>query len=114
MTVWIFDENLLWSTRLQKGVESMGLESIVSTNLPDQSESAGIAIVNLGSKKCPPETFIPALRERGDYVIAHAGHKEKELLDLAKQFQVNHVVTNGELTHKLPQIIKSAMGNLES
>ena len=39
-------------------------------------------------------------------MIAHAGHKEKELLELGKDLEVDRLATNSELTYKLPQILE--------
>jgi hypothetical protein len=61
--------------------------------------------VNLGSKNPDPTQLVSALKERGVYTIAHAGHKETELRELGLKLNVNKLATNGELTYKLDKIL---------
>jgi hypothetical protein len=49
----------------------------------------------------------PSLKKRGVFTLAHAGHKEKDLIALGKQHQVDRIATNGEITHKFESIIAS-------
>lgn len=41
----------------------------------------------------------------GVKTIAHAGHKEKELLATGEAAGVDLVVTNGTITHKLGEVL---------
>ena len=41
-------------------------------------------------------------------VIAHAGHKEKDLLEMGRQAGSDHVATNGELTFKIELLLTAA------
>ena len=101
MTVLIFEDNLMWGPRLKLSVTGAGHEPIVFSKPPDEIPPADAAIVNLGSTVFSVDELVPALRSQGIYVIAHAGHKEKELLDLGKRIQCDRLATNSELTHKI-------------
>ncbi len=105
VTVWIFDENLLWSSRLKSGVTGLGHEAVLADRLPEGEITGDIAIVNLGSQAMPPAVLVPYLRVRGFKVLAHAGHKEQSLLELGRDSGADLVVTNGELTHKLGDVL---------
>ena len=105
MKVWIFESNLMWSSRFVNTVQGSGHEAVVATSIP--SGTADAAIVNLGDHNVA--ATVTALTQRGIYTIAHAGHKEKDLIELGKQIQVNRVATNSEITNKLPQMLDEAM-----
>jgi len=75
-------------------------------------EGVQVAIVNLGSRAMDPAALVDALREKGVYVIAHAGHKEKELHELGRTLGCDRLATNSEITHKLPQLLEEASGRL--
>ena len=105
MTILIFDENLLWSSRLKSGVEGTGNTAVVIDRMPLEPISADIAIVNLASRAMPAETLIPLLKTQNIKVVAHAGHKEKPLLLVGQDSGADLVVTNGELTNKLAEIL---------
>jgi len=104
MRVLIYEDNLMWSSRLVKSVSSLGHEAILRTKV-DAEDSGDVAIVNLGSMTLKPEELVPILRERGIKVVAHAGHKEKELHELGRDLECDRLVTNSELTFKLAQIL---------
>lgn len=104
MRVLIYEDNLMWSSRLVKSVSALGHEAILRTK-PDVADTADVAIVNLGSASLKPETIVPLLREQGIKVIAHAGHKEKDLHALGRDLGCDRLATNSELTFKLAQIL---------
>jgi len=103
------DENLVWSERLRLGAVALGHECVVLHG-PGSAPTAEIAIVNLGSQAFPAAEWIPRLREGGAKVVAHAGHKERTLLDQGRSSGADLTVTNSELTHKLGDILERAMG----
>jgi hypothetical protein len=105
MTVWIFESNLIWSSRFVNTAKGSGHEAVVTTAIPKGIADA--AIVNLSDPNVA--TIVATLNERGIYTIAHAGHKEKELIELGKQIKVDRVATNSEITNKLPQMLDDAM-----
>lgn len=103
MKVLLLENNLFWSQRLRMGVRHLGGEALL--NQPEAE--VDVAIVNLA--EVDPST-IKMLKGRGCFVIGHAGHKEKDLIERGRAAGCDRVVTNGALTHKLEQILKEATG----
>jgi len=107
MKILYCDENLLWTSRLKLSIQALGHEPIqlkLGSEIPDGVE---VAIVNLGMEAELLKSTIENFKEKGIIVIGHAGHKEKNLLQLGKDFGVDRLATNSELTNKLGQIIET-------
>ena len=102
MTVLIFERNLLWSVRLQKALATLGHEARVVEAVPEGG--ADLAIVNL-SEGDRIEGLVEELRGRGVAVLAHAGHKEKELMALGKALGVDRLATNGQMANDLAGVL---------
>src|ERR1700733_6205702 len=102
MKVWIFEDNLMWSSRLVQTLKVLGHEATVLKAIPD-SESADVAILSLASPTF--SELVPALKSKGVYTIGHAGHKEKDLLKLGREAGVDKVATNSELTFKIEGLL---------
>ena len=104
MTIWIFEPNLLWSSRLSNALKKLGHDAKVVTEIsPDAT--ADVAILNLGSNALPAAELAPKLHQLGVETIAHAGHKETELLELGRDLGIDKLVTNSELTFKIENIL---------
>lgn len=101
MRILIIERNLLWSARLANAARGLGHEAVVVDTLPATIE-ADVAIINLAE---PDPRVVQPLKAAGAKVLAHAGHKEQDRLELGRQAGCDLVVTNGELTHKLPEIL---------
>ncbi len=107
MKILYCDENLLWTSRLKLSIAALGHDPFqhkVGDALP---EGIDVAIVNLGLEESKLKIAIDDFKAKGISVIGHAGHKEKELLQLGKDFGVDRLATNSELTHKLAQILET-------
>ncbi|MBC8064866.1 MAG: hypothetical protein H7Y17_08555 [Chlorobia bacterium] len=105
MRVLIFEDNLMWGPRLAKSVQAFGHEPLVIAKLREALPTGDLAIVNLGSLSMPASDLVPRLKAAGFKVLAHAGHKEKELHDLGRDLGCDRLATNSEITHKLEQIL---------
>ena len=105
MTVWTFESNLMWSSKLRQSLRILGHECVLLKDVPAEG-TADVAIVNLGEGE--PKTLIASLTERGVPTIAHAGHKEKELHDLGREAGATLLATNSEISHKLPDLLEKA------
>lgn len=103
--MWVFESNLMWSARLTNSLRKLGHEAGVLSEVPTD-QTADVAILNLGEAGAPE--LIARLRELGVVSIAHAGHKERELLDVGRDSGADIVSTNSELTYKLPQLLERA------
>jgi hypothetical protein len=68
--------------------------------------SADVAILNLSSPAF--SDLVAALKSAGVYTIGHAGHKEKDLLQLGREAGCDAVATNSELTFKLEKLLAAA------
>ena len=102
MTVWTFEQNLMWSSKLRQSLRMLGHECLLLREVPAEG-TADAAIVNLGEGD--PKALLAALAARGIPTVAHAGHKEKELHDLGRESGATLLATNSEITHKLPDIL---------
>ena len=105
MRILVFEDNLMWSARLKKTINSLGHETILLGSIPAALPSADAAIVNLGSSTMDAQLLVPKLKEAGVYVVAHAGHKEKQLQELGKTLACDKLASNSELTFKLKEIL---------
>jgi hypothetical protein len=103
--VLIFEDNLMWAPRLKKSAASFGHRAEVLAKIPNEIPDGDIAIVNLSSKTLPAADLVPKLRLAGIKVLAHAGHKEKELLALGQDLGCDRLATNSEITHNLEKIL---------
>ena len=105
MTVWAFESNLMWSSKLRQSLRILGHECVLLKEVPAEG-TADVAIVNLGEGD--PKALIAALKGRGVPSIGHAGHKEKELHDLGRDAGASLLATNSEIAHKLPDLLEKA------
>ena len=104
MKVLVYEDNLMWSARLQKTLAALGHEaSVVARPEPRDGDAA---IVNLGAPAFQPAELVPALRARGVHVIGHAGHKELELHELGREVGCDTLATNRELTYQLERLLR--------
>jgi hypothetical protein len=94
----------VWSARFLQLLRNLGHQPVVPKSAEDW-EGAEVAIVNLASEVFKAEEIVPAAKKQGIYVIAHAGHKESQLLDLGKQLDCDKVASNSEVTYKLEQLL---------
>ncbi|MER3496219.1 MAG: hypothetical protein C4320_05110 [Armatimonadota bacterium] len=101
MTVLLFERNLLWSVRLRNAFAALGHEARTG----NEAAPADLAVVNLSEGDRVAEV-IAGLKELGVPILAHAGHKEKELMRLGKELGVERLATNGQLASDLPDLLQ--------
>jgi hypothetical protein len=101
LTVLILEDNLLWSSRLRQSVAAAGHDPVVSSTV----QACDVAILALNRTSLAED--VASLRSLGAFVMGHAGHKEKALLEAGREAGCDRLVTNGELAHKLPQILEA-------
>jgi DNA-binding NarL/FixJ family response regulator len=104
--VLVLETNLMWSVKLSKALGALGHEATVAPK-PVEGEF-DVVIVNLGDPAVDWAERVAELHARGMRVIAHAGHKEKELIELGRQAGCDVLATNSELTHKLADVLARA------
>jgi hypothetical protein len=111
MTVLVFEDNLIWSSRLVKSLKALGHTPIVRIKPDSSSSDAQVAIVNLGSEGLDPEKLVPALNAAGIHTIGHAGHKETELLEFGRSAGCKTLATNSQLTFKLESLLAAVQSS---
>lgn len=104
--VLVLEADLIWSSKLSVVLKGLAIPFRVESRLPNDLSNYAVAIVSLGSRLVNPKIVIPALLNAKIPVIAHAGHKESELLQLGKDLHATQVVTNGSLARSLPTILR--------
>ena len=104
MKVLLLEDNLLWSVRTRKGLETLGCKVVVSSK--GEVQECDLAIVNLGAQAFDALKAVEALKKGGVRTIGHAGHKEKELLEKGKKAGCDEVVSNSTLAHKLASLVE--------
>lgn len=105
MKILVFEENLMWSSRLVKTLTAFGHTAVLSRDLPVNADGASVAVINLSTKDPAPGVLVERLHELGIKVIAHAGHRETELLALGQESGADVLATNREITYKLPELV---------
>ncbi|MCH8274963.1 MAG: hypothetical protein IH851_09250 [Armatimonadetes bacterium] len=106
MKVLIVERNLIWTARLSKAVAASGHEGVVVSGIGEELPATDLAIVNLSDPALRPFECVEKLRSAGVPVLGHAGHKEKELWEKGRDAGCDRIVSNGEITFKLPEILK--------
>jgi len=104
LKVLILEDNLIWSGRLRPALRALGHEGEFVTAVPGSLE-ADVAIINLSSPRLDPFDAVRKFREKGLFVIGHAGHKEKDLWEKGREAGCSRIVSNSELTFKLESIL---------
>ena len=114
MKVLLLEDNLIWSVRTRKGLESLGHEVAVMARLKHDLPAADLAIVNLGARSFDPFEAIEGLRARGTRVLGHVGHKEKDLWRQGEDAGCDQVVSNGSLANRLKAVLDEALATKDT
>lgn len=96
---------------MARSLTALGYEADVRRDPPGDEEQADAAIINLSWTRPGPEELVAKLHASRIPVIAHAGHREKELIELGKAAGADVLATNSELTFKLPQLLEKLLGD---
>ncbi|MBN8690067.1 MAG: hypothetical protein J0L72_04645 [Armatimonadetes bacterium] len=111
MKVLVFEDNLVWSSRLLQTLRHLGHEPTLMKCEEFEPNGAEVAIVNLGSGTLPAAQIVPKLKAFGVHVIGHSGHKEKGLQASGAELGCDQVVSNSQLTFKLDQLLANISGS---
>ncbi|MBL8060098.1 MAG: hypothetical protein JNK63_05195 [Chthonomonas sp.] len=110
MRVAVYEDNLIWSSRLAVSLRALGHEPIVlrqvDAPLPD---GAGLAIVNLTSPTLDAQRVLSNLGRRV-FIIGHGGHKELGELPQALKSACDLVTTNGTLSMRFESVMSQVPG----
>lgn len=113
MRVLILEDNLMWGARLAQTVRGLGHEAVL-LDKPLADWEGDVAIVNLGSDRLRADELVPALHAAGVYVIGHAGHKERPLLQFGRESGCDQVVSNSTLTFKLDELLATVSASRQA
>lgn len=105
MVVLLYEDNLMWSEKLRKTVVGLGHTPVVMNRPNQETPPAQVAIVNLGITMWDAAQLVKDLQARGIKVVGHAGHKEKETLQVGKEIGCDYLATNSETTFKLDKVL---------
>ncbi|MFI5386908.1 MAG: hypothetical protein ACHQ50_12405 [Fimbriimonadales bacterium] len=97
----------MWSARLVQSLRKLGHEPLLRSKMPDDPEGAKAAIVNLGDQGLDAKTLVARLHDLGVPVIAHAGHKERDLHELGLEAKAEILASNSQITFKLAELLSS-------
>jgi hypothetical protein len=110
--VVILENDLMWSVRLQKRMQSLGYDAQVIDRWTDEIPYTDIAVINMRSREFPLEKTVDLLKEKKVFILGHVGHKESDLILLGKNLNIDKIVTNSMMIHKLEEILKEISDNL--
>jgi CheY-like chemotaxis protein len=106
LKVLLLEDNLMWSVRTRKGLESLGHEVLVAQSVDEELPHVDIAIVNLGARAFDPYDAVRRLKLANNRVIGHVGHKEKDLWQRGEEAGCDRVVSNGSLANRLAAVLQ--------
>ena len=100
MKVFLYDANLILSSRLSNQIKNAGYELVDKESIGE----ACIAIVNLES----PEglDILTELKEKGIKVVGYCGHKNLTLIQKAQRLGADLVVPNSQIIENLRDILE--------
>jgi len=105
MKVLVLETNLMWVSRLKLSITALGHEPVFGSILPADLNGYGLAILNLAGPSGLEET-VARLKEANIPIIAHAGHKEKELMELGASLGIDILASNSEMTNSLGKVLE--------
>lgn len=108
MRVLVYEDNLIWSSRLVQALKGLGHEAVLITD--SRVDSGDAAIVNLSSPRLQPRELVSSLIASGVKVVGHAGHKEKDLHEMGRAAGCLYVASNSELSFKLDLVLERVAG----
>lgn len=114
MQIDIVETNLMFASRLQRVLKSLGHETRLfgSTEQLLHSERVpDVVLVNVGHAFFDGLAVVRALREAGiaSVIIGYAGHREKEKHRLALEAGCDLTGTNRQVTQRLEPLIQRAV-----
>jgi hypothetical protein len=105
MHIALYENNLLWSVRLQRAAIQLGHTCTIMQEPDLPAVMPHLAIINLSVEKFVDAELIAELKSAGSTVVGHAGHSEKLLHHQGRDAHIDHLVTNGALANDLPSVL---------
>lgn len=114
MLIDVVETNLMFASRLQRVLKSLGHETRLFASAAQLLNSERVpdgVLVNVGNAFFDGVAVVRALREAGiaSVIIGYAGHREKEKHRLALEAGCDLTGTNRQVTQRLEPLIERAM-----
>ncbi len=100
MKVFLYDTNLILSSRISSQIKSLGYELVEK----DNAREACVALVNLEGPK--GLEVLKELKEKGVKVVGYCGHKNLPLIQKAQELGADLVVPNSQVAANLKEILE--------
>ncbi len=100
MKVFLYDTNLILSSRISSQIRSLGYELVGK----DKAEEACVALVNLEGPK--GLEILKELKGKGVKVVGYCGHKNVQLIRKAQELGADLVVPNSQVVGNLQEILE--------
>jgi len=110
MNVLVLETNLMWVSKLRLSLTGLGHTAVFQRDVPSDLSGFDLAIVNLGEEPARLASVVQTLQGAGVPILAHAGHKEKELHELGHSLGITALATNSEMANSLERVLLSFSG----
>jgi DNA-binding response OmpR family regulator len=113
MQIDAIETNLMFASRLQRTLKSLGHETRLFTSaesLLAAGKEPDLVLVNVGNAFFDGLEAVRSLREAGvPLIVGYAGHREKEKHRLAREAGCHLTGTNREVMQRLEPLIQRAI-----
>ncbi len=100
MRVFLYDTNLILSSRLSSQLRNLGYEVVKDRDVKEVC----VALINLEEPK--GLELVKELKGKGISVVGYCGHKNFYLFQQARELGVDLVVSNGQIVSNLKEILE--------
>ncbi len=96
ITVFLAEDNLVFSARLGSALKAAGFAvEVWNGRLPDEIE-CDVMVLNLGARGFDVQEAAGRTRKAGAKLIGHAGGRETELISLGKRIGCDRILSNSQ------------------
>ena len=107
ITVFLAEDNLMFSARLRSVLEAAGFRvEVFESALPD-SVACDVMVLNLGCRAFDVQESAHKARAAGAKLIGHAGGRETELIALGKRIGCDQVLSNSRVMSDVVAVVKA-------
>ncbi len=111
ITVFLAEDNLMFSARLRSVLEAAGFAVEVSDGgLPD-SVCCDVMVLSLGCHSFDAQVAADKAREAGAKLIGHAGGRETEMIALGKRIGCDRILSNSQAMTDIVSAVKDLCGS---
>lgn len=96
ITVFLAEDNLMFSARLRSMLEGAGYHVQVADGGLPEAFACDVMVLNLGSRSFDVPTAADRARQAHAKLIGHAGGRETELIALGKRIGCDRILSNSQ------------------